>query len=109
MKCGRKNHCNVLNSAQNDLNKHFLLLVVKDNQSRLAYPITEEELLAKIQALKPRGSCGPDAILNYILKYKRHMFSTAIFKLFNLALSIGLFHDIWSNRIITLPVYIKTM
>ena len=94
------------NSAQNELLNKLRTLesVVKDSQSPLDYQITEEELLAKIQALQPRKASGPDGILNEMMKFSDHKFNIAILKLFNLVLNIGHFPDIWSKVIIT-PIF----
>ena len=55
-----------LDSVQkNLLNKlEILESIIKDNQNPLDYEISEGELLAKIQTLKPRKASGPDGILN---------------------------------------------
>lgn len=72
------------NSAQNHLLYKLQTLesVVRNSQNPLDHQITEEELLAKIQAPQPRKAGGPDAILNDMLKFSNHKLKIAILKSF---------------------------
>ena len=81
-----------------------LELAIKDNQNPLDSPITEQELKAKLCALKPKKASGLDAILNEMLKYTSTKFHLATLKLFNLILSVGYFPDIWNHGLIT-PIF----
>ncbi|XDV43935.1 hypothetical protein PO909_012319 [Leuciscus waleckii] len=84
-----------LNHIENIIGKH---------QNPLDYPITEEELMDKIQALPTKKSRGPDGILNEMLKNINPKFKLAIMKLFNLVLSVGHFPDTWNRGLIT-PIF----
>jgi hypothetical protein len=77
---------------------------IKDNQNPLDSPITDQELYKKLQALKFKKACGPDGILNEMLKLTSAKFQLAILKLFNLILSVGYFPDIWNQGLIT-PIF----
>ena len=84
------------------LNK--LELAIKNHQNPLDSPITEQELHKKLRALKSKKACGPDGILNEMLKNTNKKFQLAILKIFNLVLSVGYFPDIWNHGLIT-PIY----
>jgi len=73
-------------------------------QNPLDYPITEKELMDKIQALPTKKARGPDGILNEMLKNINAKFKLAITKLFNLVLSVGHFPDSWNRGLIT-PIF----
>ena len=79
-----------LNHIENIIGKH---------QNPLDYPITEEELMDKIQALPTQKARGPDGILNEMLKNINPKFKLAIMKLFNLVLRVGHFPDTWNSTI----------
>ena len=78
--------------------------IIKDNQNPLDYEISEGELLAKIQTLKPRKASGPDGILNEMLQFSSQKIKTAILNLFTLILNIGNFPDTWNQGLIT-PIF----
>ncbi len=69
-------------------------------QNPLDYPITENELIDKIQALKNKKASGPDGIL----KNTEHKLRLALLKLFNLVLSVGHFPEAW-NRGLIMPIF----
>ena len=73
-------------------------------QNPLDYPITENELIDKIQALKNKKASGPDGILNEMLKNTEHKLRSALLKLFNLVLSVGHFPEAWNQGLIT-PIF----
>ena len=79
---------------------------IKDYQNPLDSLITQQELDKRLQTLKPNKSSGPDSILNEMLKHCSKKFQSAILKLFNLILTVGLFPDIWNHGLIT-PIYKK--
>ena len=81
-----------------------LELAIKNNQNPLDPPITEQELQKKLQTLKSKKACGPDGIMNEMLKNTDKKFQSAILKLFNLVLSVGFFPEIWNHGLIT-PIY----
>lgn len=58
-------------------------------------------LKTKVKTLKSKKACGPDGILNEMLKYSTEKFQLAILKLFNLILSVGYFPENWNNGLIT--------
>uniref|UniRef100_A0A671W6R3 ribonuclease H n=1 Tax=Sparus aurata TaxID=8175 RepID=A0A671W6R3_SPAAU len=58
----------------------------------------------KLQTLKSKKACGPDGIMNEMLKNIDKKFQSAILKLFNLVLSVGFFPEIWNRGLIT-PIY----
>ena len=93
-------------SEQNHIQEKLqsLELAIKDNQNPLDSPITGQELLEKLQVLKPRKASGPDGILNEMLKNTTVKFQQAILKLLNLVLSVGYFPDIWNQGLIT-PIF----
>lgn len=64
----------------------------------------KQQLTLIEEALKSKKACGPDGIFNEMLKPLNNKFQSAILKLFNLALSVGYFPDIWNQGLIT-PVY----
>ncbi len=57
-------------------------------QNPLDYPITENELIDKIQALKNKKASGPDGILNEMLKNTENKLRLALLKVFNLVISL---------------------
>ncbi len=73
-------------------------------QNPLEYPITENELIDKTQALKNKKASGPDDILNEMLKNTEHKLRLALLKLFNLVLSVGNFPEAWNRGLIT-PIF----
>ncbi len=73
-------------------------------ENPLDYPITENELIDKIQALKNKRASGPDGILNEMLKNTEHKLRLALLKLFNLVLSVGHFPEAWNRGLIT-PIF----
>ena len=77
---------------------------IKDYQTPLDYPITELELEAKLKVLQNKKACGPDGILNEMIKYTNRKCKLAILKIFNLVLSVGHFPESWSEGLIT-PIY----
>ena len=95
-----------LNSDQIPIQKKLIELesTIKDYQNPLDSWITEQDLNKRLQTLKPNKSSGPDAILNEMLKHCSKKFQSAILKLFNLILTVGLFPDIWNHGLIT-PIY----
>ncbi len=70
----------------------------------LDYPITENELIDKIQARKNKKASGLDGILNEMLKNTEHKLRLALLKLFNLVLSVGHFPEAWNRGLIT-PIF----
>ena len=57
-----------------------------------------------MKTLKCRKACGPDSILNEMLKHTDSKFKSAILKLFNLVLRVGFFPEIWNKGLIS-PIF----
>ena len=87
---------------QDKLNQ--LETIIKDYQNPLDYEITEKELDQKLKNLKCRKACGPDGILNEMLKHTDNKFKSAILKLLNLVLKAGFFPEIWNDGLIR-PIF----
>ncbi|XP_067427114.1 uncharacterized protein [Thunnus thynnus] len=79
-------------------------LIFKDHQNPLDFPITMNHLKTKLKTLKNKKACGPDGILNEMLKYSTEKFQLTILKLFNLILNVGYFPESWNNGLIT-PIF----
>ena len=94
------------NQAQEQISEKLkdLERVIKNYQTPLDYPITELELEDKLKILQPKKACGPDGILNEMLKYSSRKCKLAILKIFNLVLGVGHFPESWSERLIT-PIF----
>ncbi len=73
-------------------------------QNPLDYPITENELIDQIQALKNKKASGLDGILNEMLKNTEHKLRLALLKQFSLVLSVGHFPEAWNRGLIT-PIF----
>uniref|UniRef100_A0A671YR74 ribonuclease H n=1 Tax=Sparus aurata TaxID=8175 RepID=A0A671YR74_SPAAU len=94
------------NQAQEQISEKLkdLERVIKNYQTPLDYPITELELEDKLKILQPKTACGPDGILNEMLKYSSRKCKLAILKIFNLVLRVGHFPESWSEGLIT-PIF----
>lgn len=83
---------------------HTLESQVKNKLNNLDNPIPLIELTKKIKCLKNKKACGPDGILNEMLKFSSPLMHQAILKLFNMIITVGFFPDKWKENYIV-PVF----
>ena len=79
-------------------------LKVLQHNFELNIPITEQEVLKRINSLKMNKACATDLILNEFLKSSKSKMLTAFTKLFNTIFNSGHVPVDWSQGIIS-PIY----
>ena len=72
--------------------------------TELDFAITEKEIVDAIHSLKNKKACGPDSIINEMIKASQSFLIKSLKKAFNLILSLGNYPKLWAEGYI-IPIF----